>query len=182
MNPTQKTVQTLFLTFRLEDEVFALEVEHLREVLDMCPITKIPRAEEFMRGVINVRGSVVPVLDMRAKFGLPPIEPTINTRIIIIEIPFEGKKAILGAIADSVEDVLEIDSDQIEEAPDMGSRKHQSIMKGIGKTDNDFIIILDIEKLLNREEVTMSLHASAGNDPTAYGQNINPAESASLQA
>lgn len=173
MDDSNKAAQSLYLTFRLEDEIFAFEVEHLREVLDMCPITKIPNAQEFMRGVINVRGSVVPVLDMRSKFGLPPIEKTINTRIIIIEIPYEGKRAILGAIADSVEDVLEIDSDQIDDAPDMGSQKHQSIMKGIGKKDDNFIIILDIEKLFKKQSITLPAQTPDGFDPTFQPQNPN---------
>ena len=173
MEVTEKTVHTLYLTFRLEDEIFALEVEHLREVLDMCPITKIPRAESYMRGVINVRGSVVPVMDLRTKLGLPSVEPTINTRIIILEIPFEGKKTIMGAIADSVEDVLEIDSDHINEAPDLGSQKHQSIMKGIGKNNNNFMIILDLDKLLRKHTSNVQPPVVDSYNQSLVGENIS---------
>ncbi len=93
------TKTALYLTFQLEDEAFALDVSQVREILDLTSITKVPRAPDFMRGVINVRGSVVPIIDLRMKFGMPLAKSTVDTRIIIMEIFLEGKTTVLGAIA-----------------------------------------------------------------------------------
>ena len=117
------------MTFELDDETFALDVAQVREVLDMSPITKVPRAPEFMRGVTNVRGSVVPVIDLRTKFGMPKAESTVNTRIIIMEIVLGSKTSILGAIADSVNDVLELEPSQIEDPPDLGDRRTRAAVR-----------------------------------------------------
>ena len=116
------TETSLYLTFRLGDEVFALDVYKVREVLDLTTITKVPRAPEFMRGVINVRGSVVPVVDMRTKFGLAQIEATQETRTIVMELSIDGEVAVLGALADSVHEVLEMEPGQIEPPPKIGMR------------------------------------------------------------
>ena len=91
-----------YLTFRLGEEVFALDITQVREVLDYTNITRVPRMPEFMRGVINLRGSVVPVVDLRLKFGMSGIERTVNTCIIIAEVTIEGERTLLGALADSV--------------------------------------------------------------------------------
>ena len=153
MTVSNITETALYLTFRLEDEAFAIDVSHVREVLDMTAITKVPRAPDFMRGVINVRGSVVPVIDLRTKFGLSRTEATVNTRIIIMEIALGGKATILGAIADSVHDVLEIEPEQIEESPSLGDRWRSDFIKGIGKRADDFIIILDIDRVFSTDEL-----------------------------
>ena len=94
---------TQYLTFKLEEEVFALDIAMVREVLDFTTITKVPRTPEFMRGVINLRGSVVPVVDMRLKFGMSRTEKTVNTCIIIVEVTVDDEKLILGTLADSVQ-------------------------------------------------------------------------------
>src|SRR5512140_1159391 len=106
-----------YLNFTLGDEVFALDISKVREVLDYTAVTKVPQTPDFMLGVINLRGSVVPVVDMRLKFGMKPVETTLNTCIIIVEIDIDGEMTILGALADSVQEVLEIDQEQIEPPP-----------------------------------------------------------------
>lgn len=106
-----------YLTFRLGEEVFALEIGKVREVLDFTRVTKVPGAPEFMRGVINLRGSVVPVVDMRLKFGMNDSDRTVNTCIILVEFALDGESKILGALADSVQEVLEMGPDQIEPPP-----------------------------------------------------------------
>ncbi|MCP4693587.1 MAG: chemotaxis protein CheW [Desulfobacterales bacterium] len=149
------TETSLYLTFRLEEEIFAIDVAKVREVLDLSAITKVPHAPDFIRGMINVRGNVVPVMDMRAKFGLPLTESTVNTRIIIMELSIDGSALVLGAIADSVNDVLELEPDQIEEAPSLGNRWRSDFIKGIGKRNDAFIIILDIDKVLSSDEMAL---------------------------
>lgn len=148
---TTETAQ--YLTFRLEEEVFALDISQVREVLDFTAITKVPRTPEFMRGVINLRGSVVPVVDMRLKFGMSRTEQTLSTCIIIVEINIDGDRLILGALADSVQEVIELGPGQIEPAPRIGTRLDTEFIKGMGKRDEQFIIILDIDKIFSMDEL-----------------------------
>ena len=94
-----------YLTFQLDEEVFALDVSHVREILEFTTVTKVPKTPDFMRGVINLRGSVVPVLDMRLKFGLAAMEKTVNTCIIVVEVSGEGETTVIGALVDSVQEI-----------------------------------------------------------------------------
>lgn len=146
-----ETVQ--YLTFKLEEEVFALDVAKVREILEITSITKIPQTPEFMRGVINLRGSVVPVIDMRLKFGMSATEQTVNTCIIVVEVTLEGETIVLGALADSVQEVVEMEPDQIEPAPHIGTRLNTSFIKGMGKHEGDFVMILDIDKVFSEAEM-----------------------------
>lgn len=142
-----------YLTFRLEDELFAVEVSKVREVLDMDTISKVPNAPEFMKGIINVRGSVVPVVDLRIKFGRPETENTIDTRIIVMELVIDDDMIVLGAISDSVHEVMDLNAELIENPPKIGSRWKTEFIKGIGKKDDDFIIVLDIERVFSTDEL-----------------------------
>ena len=150
-----------YLTFRLEEEVFALDITQVREVLDFTTITKVPRTPDFMRGVINLRGSVVPVVDMRLKFGMSRTEQTLNTCIIIVEINIDGDRLILGALADSVQEVIELGPGQIEPAPRIGTRLDTEFIKGMGKRDEEFIIILDIDRIFSMDELASVAVAEA---------------------
>lgn len=144
-----------YLTFKLSDEIFALDVAQVREILDFTTITKIPRTPEFMRGVINLRGSVVPVVDMRLKFGLTQTERTVNTCIVVVEISIDDDTTVLGALVDSVQEVFELEPNQIEPAPRIGTRVRTEFIKGMGKRDGDFIMILDIDKVFSAEELSL---------------------------
>jgi purine-binding chemotaxis protein CheW len=146
-----ETVQ--YLTFKLADEIFALDVAKVREILEFTTITKVPQTPEFMRGVINLRGSVVPVVDMRLKFGMSATDQTINTCIIVVEVTLDGDTTILGALADSVQEVVEMEPDQIEPSPHIGTRLNTSFIKGMGKHDDHFVIILDIDKVFSGQEI-----------------------------
>jgi purine-binding chemotaxis protein CheW len=145
-----------YLTFRLADEVFALDINKVREVLDFTTVTKVPQTPDFMLGVINLRGSVVPVVDMRLKFGMSKTETTVNTCIIIVEIALDGELAVLGALVDSVQEVMELDPDHIEPPPRIGTRLNTKFIKGMGKRDNQFIIILDIDKVFSADEIALT--------------------------
>ena len=144
-----------YLTFKLDQEIFALSIAKVREVLDFTEITKVPKTPDFMRGVINVRGGVVPVMDLRVKFGMEPTPQTVNTCIIIVEILIEGEKTILGALADQVEEVLDLDPDQIEPPPRVGTGLRTEFIKGMGKRDEQFIIILDIDRVFSSDELVV---------------------------
>ncbi len=146
---------TQFLTFKLGDEVFALDISKVREVLDFTSITKVPRTPEFMRGVINLRGSVVPVVDIKLKFGMPMTEKTVNTCIIITEVTVDGETAVLGALADSVQEVIDLEPDHIEPAPKIGTKLKTEFIKGMGKRGDHFIILLDIDKVFSTEELAL---------------------------
>jgi len=149
MSVTGITETTQYLTFRLDNEIFACDISKVREVLDFTTVTKVPRTPEFMRGVINLRGSVVPVLDLRLKFGMTKTEKTVNTCIIIVEVTVDEETAVLGALADSVQEVLDLEPEHIEPAPKIGTRLNTVFIKGMGKRDNNFIIILDIDKVFS---------------------------------
>lgn len=146
---------TQYLTFQLEDEVFALDISKVREVLDFTTVTKVPRTPDFMRGVINLRGSVVPVVDMRLKFGMTVTEKTVNTCIIITEIELDGDTTILGALADSVQEVIDLEPEQIEPAPRIGTRLRTEFIKGMGKREDRFLMILDIDKVFSSDELAL---------------------------
>jgi purine-binding chemotaxis protein CheW len=151
------TETTQYLTFKLEEELFALDIGKVREVLDFTTITKVPRTPDYMRGVINLRGSVVPVVDLRLKFGMVKAEKTVNTCVIIVEVELGGEKVVMGAMADAVQEVLDLEPDQIEPAPRIGTRLNTDFIKGMGKHADQFIIILDIDKVFTAGELELVL-------------------------
>jgi len=158
---SEKRAQILlnqYLTFKLGEEMFALDVAQVREILDFTTITKVPRSPAFMRGVINVRGKVVPVVDLRLKFDMPPSEKTIDTRIVVVEVAFQDELLVIGALADAVHNVIEIDPDQIEATPRVTNQFNSDFIKGIGKQQDDFIIILDINRVFSSDEIA-GVHA-----------------------
>jgi purine-binding chemotaxis protein CheW len=153
-----------YLTFRLGEEVFGLDVGKVREILDFTTITKVPRTPEFMRGVINLRGSVVPVVDMRVKFGMSATEKTVNTCIIVAEVELDGDTTVLGALVDSVQEVFELEPSQIEPAPRIGTKLNTEFIKGMGKRDERFIILLDVDKAFSAEELSLVRDSAEARD------------------
>ncbi|MFZ2958681.1 MAG: chemotaxis protein CheW [Candidatus Ozemobacteraceae bacterium] len=154
MDVIAKTTQ--YLTFKLGEEVFAVDVAQVREILDFTTVTKVPQTPEFMRGVINLRGSVVPVVDMRLKFGMSKTEKSVNTCIVVVEVNLENETLVIGALADSVQEVVELEAGQIEPPPKIGSRLKVEFLKGMGKRDERFIMILDIDKVFNASEIAVA--------------------------
>jgi len=144
---------TQYLTFTLADEVFAVDVARVREILEMPSITKVPQVPDFMRGVINLRGCVVPVIDLRLKFGMEETAQTVNTCIIVVEVEMDGENIVLGALADSVQEVIEMEPSQIEAAPHIGTHLNTEFIKGMGKHDGRFVMILDIDKVFSSVEL-----------------------------
>lgn len=142
-----------YITFKLGAELFAINVTQVREVLDLSLVTKVPTAPEYMRGVVNVRGTAIPVVDLRLKFGLPRVADTVNTRIIVLELQVDGESAILGGLADSVHEVIELEPAQITPPPTLATRWRSEFIQGMGRRGDEFIIILDINAVFSTDEL-----------------------------
>jgi purine-binding chemotaxis protein CheW len=165
MSVTETTEATQHLTFTLDEEVFAVDISKVREVLEFTKVTKVPQTPEFMRGVINLRGGVVPVVDMRLKFGMTETSKTVNTCVIITEVSLDGDSTVLGALVDSVQEVHEFEPDQIEPAPKIGTRLNTDFIEGMGKRNEEFIIILDIDKVFSSDELAIVQNAGSNTAP-----------------
>jgi purine-binding chemotaxis protein CheW len=144
-----------YLTFSLGEELFAANVGKILEILEIPTITKVPRSPDFMRGVINLRGSVLPVIDTRAKFGLPRTEDTISTCIVVMSVVFDGQDITIGATADAVQEVIEIDEAQILAAPTMGSKFKSEFILGMVKREDQFVMMLDLDKVFSSSDATI---------------------------
>lgn len=156
-----------YITFKLGDELFAIDVAHVREVLDLSEITRVPTAPPCMRGVVNVRGSAVPVVDLRDRFGLPPTADTVNTRIIVLELPLDGELTVVGGLADSVHEVLELERSQIREPPRIAMRWRADMIEGLGKKAEQFIIVLDIARVFSTDDALLVAEPPAGDAAAA---------------
>jgi purine-binding chemotaxis protein CheW len=145
-----------YLTFKLDQELFAVDISKVREVLEFTTMTKVPRTPDFMRGVINLRGSVVPVVDMRLKLGLSITQKTVDTCVVISEVEAEGEHTVLGALVDSVQEVIDLDANDIAPPPQMGSQLDNTVIRGMGKRNDQFIMILDLDRIFTAEELRSS--------------------------
>jgi purine-binding chemotaxis protein CheW len=150
---SESAVIQQYLTFKLGEEIFAVEVAKVREILDVSDITKVPQTPDFMRGVINLRGGVVPVIDLRLKLGMTQTEKTVNTCIIVMEVAIGEETTILGTLADSVQEVLDLDGVQIEAAPRIGTKLNTDFLRGMVRHNDSFIMILDIDRVFSAEEL-----------------------------
>lgn len=144
-----------FLAFRLDEESFALDVAQIREILDRTHITRIPRMPAFMKGVINLRGAVVPVVDMRVKFDMGSVADTVDTCIIVVEVSLEGETAVIGALVDAVQEVFELDESEIEAPPRIGTKLDVDFIEGMGKREEGFLIVLDVDRIFSTSELAM---------------------------
>ena len=155
MTVAEKEETTTYLTFVLGTESFAVDVRNVREVLDFTDLTRVPRMPEFMRGVINLRGSVVPVIDMRLKFGMEKATDTVDTCVIVMEISLGGETTVVGALADAVKEVFDLEAGQIEPPPRIGTSLNTEFIRGMGKHDEEFIIILDVDRAFSAQELAL---------------------------
>src|SRR5664279_4199092 len=162
MSVSEITETRQYLTFKLGNEIFATDVAKVREVLDLTTITAIPRTPDFMSGVINLRGSVVPVVNLRLCFEMSQTESTRNTCIVVVEVLLDNESTIIGALADSVEEVIDLEPDQIQPAPRIGTQIRTDFIKGMGKRDTQFIMILDIDRVFSAEELSAARGQETG--------------------
>ena len=137
-----------YLTFALAQEEYGLEILKVREIIGYISVTAIPQTPLYVKGVINLRGQVIPVVDLRAKFGMETTEVTDETCIIVVEITLAGRKSSTGIIVDRVQEVLDIPGKDIEEAPQFGASVNTDFILGMGKVDQAVKILLDIDKVL----------------------------------
>jgi purine-binding chemotaxis protein CheW len=149
------TETSQYMTFKLGDELFAINVAQVREVLEVPLITKVPTAPTYMRGVVNVRGQSIPVVNLRTRFGLPEGKETVQTRIIVMELELDGEVAVLGGMADSVHEVIELEPANINPPPRIAMRWRSEFIQGMGKRGDDFIIILDFNSVFSSDEINM---------------------------
>ena len=138
-----------YMTFKLSDEVYGLEILDVREIIGFMEITRLPRAPDFIRGVINLRGRVVPVVDLRLKFGMDPCQATDQTVIIVVQYQVLGQSFTMGVLVDEVLEVLSIQADQIEPPPSLGSAADTDFILGVGKATERVIFLLDIGRVLS---------------------------------
>ena len=155
MEDLNATGSQQYVTFSLAEELFGVEVTRTREILSLTPVTKVPQTPDYLLGVINLRGQVVPVVDMRLKLGLPAGAETEDTCIIVVDVQVDGETITVGALADAVREVMDIRTDQIEPPPRLGTRLNTEFINGMGKVDEQFMILLNIDRIFNSEELTM---------------------------
>lgn len=152
MSKNQTIETNQYLTFTLGEEEFALEISRVHEVVDYTHITRVPRMPSHLCGVINLRGNVVSVIDLRLKLGMSAIEKGTYTCIVIMEVNMDGEMLHIGALVDSVHEVIHLYPDQIEPPPKVGIKLHPEFIRGVGKRNDSFLIILNIDKVLSRDE------------------------------
>lgn len=157
---------TQYITFKLGDESFAINVAQVREVLDLTQITRVPTAPDYMRGVVNVRGAAVPVVDLRLKFGLPRAKDTVHSRIVVLELDLDGEKCVLGGIADSVHEVIELEQNHITAPPSIAMRWKSEFIQGMGKRGDQFVILLDIDAVFSSDELALVESANPNENAT----------------
>ncbi len=137
------------LMLDLEGEMFAIEAMHVREILDLVPITDVPHSPPFVNGLVNVRGKVVPLADLRVKFGMEQKPPTIDTRIVVLELEIDGEPVTAGIRADKVHEVTEVAAASLQEAPKLGMRWRPEFIRCIGKRGDEFMVVLDISQIFS---------------------------------
>lgn len=152
-----KTTEGRFLTFVLGKEEYGIEILKVREIIGVMSITTVPQTPEYMKGVINLRGKVIPIVDLRSKFSMPEVEHTKETCVIVVDV----NSTQLGIIVDSVSEVLDIGNGEIEDTPDFGQEINTESIMGLGKTKDKIIILLDIEKVLTSEDLEMAEQVAA---------------------
>lgn len=156
MSNQEQTLKMIsYLTFKLGEETFAANVSKVLNILEMTRITEVPQAPKYMKGVINLRGAVLPVIDTKVKFGMGNTEFTTNTCILVLEIEIDQESIQVGAIVDSVQEVLEIEDEQIQPPPSIGTKYRSEFIEGMVKVDEEFIMVLDMDKVFSADELSL---------------------------
>lgn len=142
-----------YLTFQLGNEEYGLEILKVKEIIKMMEITKVPKTPVFVRGVINLRGKVIPVIDLRIKFGMPTVDTTEKTCIIVVQVSRESGKITMGIIVDEVSEVLNIQAENIEPTPEFGTSVDTAFILGMGKLEKKVVMLLDVDKVLSKGDL-----------------------------
>jgi purine-binding chemotaxis protein CheW len=168
---SQEAVQQQFLTFFLAQEEYAVNIQRVKEIIEYTTVTKVPKVPQWIRGVINLRGNVVPVVDLAVRFGLEERPVTKTTCIVIVEVEQDSERAVMGVIADAVNQVIDLAPKDIEEPPAFGTRVRLEYLLGMGKLGKKFALILNIDSVLsNADLLTVSaLQTAAVDSPAQAG-------------
>ncbi|MFP4556134.1 MAG: chemotaxis protein CheW [Bacteroidales bacterium] len=142
-----------YLSFKLGEEIFAANAGKVINILEMCPITEVPKSPEYMKGIINLRGTVLPVVDLRLKLGMSSIETSVTTCIIVLDITIENESVLVGAIVDAVKAVVEFNSEEMMPPPSIGSKYKSDFITGVVNKDDEFIMVLDMDAIFTSDEI-----------------------------
>ena len=159
-NHEVKAETSSYLTFKLGEETFAANVSKVLNILEMIKITKVPKAPPYMKGVINLRGSVLPLIDTRIKFGMSETEFSTNTCILVLDLYLNDESVKVGALVDSVQEVIEISADQVQPPPSIGTKFKSDFIEGMAKAGEEFIMLLDVEQIFSTDEIVVIKGAS----------------------
>lgn len=150
-NRTRPVLKDRYLTFRLQGELYGVDIFRVKEIIAMTKITKVPRTLEYVSGVINLRGAIIPVVDTRVRFGMEPKEPEMQTAVVITEI----KQMSIGFIVDHVEEVISVEPDNLSEPPKFGTGIDTAFIRSMAQIDDTVVMILDLEKLFELTELSI---------------------------
>ncbi|NHB69684.1 chemotaxis protein CheW [Perlabentimonas gracilis] len=142
-----------YLSFRLGEEVFAANAGKVINILEMCDITEVPKAPDYMKGIINLRGAVLPVIDLRQKLGMTPYIKTPNTCIIVLDVTIDNETILVGAIVDAVKAVIEFDREKLMETPSIGGKFKTEFILGIANINDEFVMVLDVDEVFTHDEI-----------------------------
>jgi purine-binding chemotaxis protein CheW len=151
-----------YVTLGLDREIFAVPVGKVREILEVRPISRLPHAPDYLLGIIDVRGCSVPVIDLRLKLGLPPVETTVATRILVLEVAVGDRGLVLGLLVDKVFEVTALDGDTMDPPPDIGMRWRSDYITAVARRGDAFVIVFDLSKLFTATELPLLAGADAG--------------------
>jgi purine-binding chemotaxis protein CheW len=149
----EDVVQKQYLTFFLSGEEYAVNIQRIKEIIEYTTVTKVPKVPEWIRGVINLRGSVVPIIDLSVRFGLGERPVTKTTCIVVLEVEQDSERTVIGVIVDAVNQVIDLTPDDIEEPPSFGTRVRLDYLFGMGKLGKKFALILNIDRVLSNSEL-----------------------------
>jgi purine-binding chemotaxis protein CheW len=162
-----------YLTFFVDGEEYALGILRVKEIIEYSGVTRVPMMPTHVRGVINLRGSVVPVVDLALKFGLKRSEPTKLTCIVVVELELDGRQTVMGVMADAVSQVIELADGDIEAPPSFGTRVSLDYLTGMGKAEGKLVLVLDIDRVLTSEELAALMATGEPDIPVPGGEQPN---------
>ena len=174
MAASDDAVRAQYLSFSLRGTEYAVGILKVKEILQYEQTTRVPSTPRSVRGVINLRGQVVPVVDLAAKFGLGETEPTPFTCILIVEAAVEGNSTVVGIMADSVQEVIELGGDDVEPPPAFGTNVKVDFLLGMGKLGKRFVLLLDIDRVISADEREFAREVAAGDVPAAAAEAVQP--------
>lgn len=143
-----------FLTFQLDNEAYGVDILRVQEIKGWTPVTRIPNTPEYLKGVLNLRGTIVPIIDMRMRFNLETMEYNAETVIIVLSVQTGSGERVVGIVVDSVSDVLSVKTDEIKPSPDFGTSVNTEFIDGLATVDEQMVMLLDIDKMLTTDEIT----------------------------